>query len=57
VDHPAVDYYKTQELYLRVHEATDICLDGELLPVNAMDVVRVQAIQDPVKKNAFTVLV
>ncbi|SAL94889.1 hypothetical protein [Absidia glauca] len=57
VDHPAVDYYKTQELYLRVHEATDICLDGELLPVNAMDVVRVRAIQDPIKKNAFTVLV
>lgn len=57
VDHPAVDYYKTQALYLRVHEATDICLDGELLPVNAMDVVRVQTIQDPIKKSAFTVLV
>ncbi|ORZ07103.1 ATP-NAD kinase-like domain-containing protein [Absidia repens] len=57
VDHPAVDYYKTQDVYLRVHEATDLCLDGEILPVRAMDVIRIQSIQDKVKKDAFVVFV
>ncbi|CAO3601203.1 unnamed protein product [Absidia cylindrospora] len=55
VDHPAVDYYKAQDVYLRVHEATDLCLDGEILPVRAMDVIRIQSIQDKVKKDAFVV--
>ncbi|KAI8329955.1 ATP-NAD kinase-like domain-containing protein [Chlamydoabsidia padenii] len=55
VDHEAVDYYKTDELLLRVHEATDICLDGELVPVRAMDVIRVRSIRD--QRGAFTVFV
>ncbi|KAI8093912.1 ATP-NAD kinase-like domain-containing protein [Halteromyces radiatus] len=57
VDHPAVEYYKTSTLYLRIDQATDICLDGEIVPVKAKDVIRLQSIQDEKQKDAITVFV
>ncbi|CAO3635855.1 unnamed protein product [Cunninghamella echinulata] len=45
LQHDYVDYYKASELYLRVHEGTEICLDGEIISVNANDVIHLKLIQ------------
>ncbi|CAO3636901.1 unnamed protein product [Cunninghamella blakesleeana] len=45
LQHDYVDYYKASELYLRVHEGTDICLDGEIISVSANDVIHLKLVQ------------
>lgn len=39
-----VEYYKTKELSLKVHDATDICLDGEISSVPANSIVRLKIV-------------
>ncbi|KAI8147455.1 ATP-NAD kinase-like domain-containing protein [Fennellomyces sp. T-0311] len=44
VDEDIVEYYKTPELVLRVKEASEVCLDGEIIQVAAGGSVRLQMI-------------
>ncbi|KAI8065108.1 ATP-NAD kinase-like domain-containing protein [Gongronella butleri] len=57
MDHPSVHYYKAKELLLRVHQATDLCLDGEVVAVNAMDVVHLKLVDAQDRNTTFTVFV
>ncbi|KAG0163354.1 hypothetical protein DFQ28_000136 [Apophysomyces sp. BC1034] len=49
-----VEYYKTPELILQVHEADEVCLDGEIIVVPANGVVRVKVLTDEPYLEAFS---
>ncbi|ORX56217.1 hypothetical protein DM01DRAFT_1334707 [Hesseltinella vesiculosa] len=55
LDHPSVDYFKAKELFLRVHEATDLCFDGEIVSVKSMDVIHLRLVDDAERKAKFYV--
>ncbi|KAI9254262.1 major facilitator superfamily-domain-containing protein [Sporodiniella umbellata] len=42
VDLPSVEYYKANELYLRVQHKTELCLDGEIHPLPAQGVIHLK---------------
>lgn len=52
-----VEYFKANELYLRVKNKTELCLDGEIHDIPANGIIQLKVVESSTDQSSFTIFI